>query len=448
MDKVEDVDSSKAPYVVLIGNVGVGKSTIVEKLTGEEGLSSDSSKSKTKTSNYLWVRDKSLLIADTPGCNPLEEKLEHNIEIASALNFKPVSKIFIVVKADIRIDQTIGFVRTHVHLFNDLLPLDAFSVLVTHMDNVELPEKKFLKALEKDLGFKHCVYSALPKEKDSPKTDFLLSQILPLCGEKHHFTIDGDSFLRLFRVSDEKLTIMKVIKNYVQNFNDYKTAFDEQRKNFSSELMDLYCEFKVFMMEQIEEAKIKMTAKLSFTYMGKKGIIEAGYLAIMVNQLRATMFDIRMEALASCNNHGVDDLRKCPHCGLVWAKFEGCNGQTTCGSRPTVEYDRRNPDITEFATFTFDISSGELQISKNGTKSAAPVASRSEKHIGCGKPINWNNMLSVPVPAEFSTQPKIDLCDITTNPSDKDFTSVFKHIEKELNKADKKAKKRFFKLKR
>ena len=86
------VSSKKAPYVLLVGNCGVGKSTIVEKLTGIEDRSASAALSFTKNSEFFWVPDKSLIIADTPGSNPLTDKLEHNLQIAHAFNYREVNK--------------------------------------------------------------------------------------------------------------------------------------------------------------------------------------------------------------------------------------------------------------------------------------------------------------------------------------------------------------------
>ena len=71
---------SSNPYVVLIGDIGVGKSTLVEKLTRWRNLSSDSSKSFTKHARLFHSRR--LQICDTPGSNPMEERFEHNVWIA------------------------------------------------------------------------------------------------------------------------------------------------------------------------------------------------------------------------------------------------------------------------------------------------------------------------------------------------------------------------------
>ena len=50
-------------YVVLIGDVGTGKSTIVEKLTNERGRASDKDTSVTKSSEVFWTMDGSIVIS-------------------------------------------------------------------------------------------------------------------------------------------------------------------------------------------------------------------------------------------------------------------------------------------------------------------------------------------------------------------------------------------------
>ena len=82
-----------SPYVVLLGDVGTGKSTIVEKVANVTNLVSDGDSSVTKSSKVFFSSDGSLLVGDTPGSNAMEDKFKHNLWIAAALNFKPVSKV-------------------------------------------------------------------------------------------------------------------------------------------------------------------------------------------------------------------------------------------------------------------------------------------------------------------------------------------------------------------
>ena len=84
-------NADSVPYVVLMGDVGTGKSTVVEKLTGKTGRSSDANQSVTTTTETFRTPDGSLIVSDTPGSNAMRDKLAHNVWIASALNYLPVS---------------------------------------------------------------------------------------------------------------------------------------------------------------------------------------------------------------------------------------------------------------------------------------------------------------------------------------------------------------------
>ena len=84
--------SRDAPYIVLVGDVGSGKSSVVEKLTGEKNRSSNAKESFTRSSEPFWCKDGKLVVSDTPGSNAMKDKVEHNVWIAGAMNFRPVSR--------------------------------------------------------------------------------------------------------------------------------------------------------------------------------------------------------------------------------------------------------------------------------------------------------------------------------------------------------------------
>ena len=107
-------------YIILAGDVGTGKSTLVEKMADVSGQSSDAPTSYTKETKVFWSRDRKLLIGDTPGANSMADKLQHNTQIAAACDYEPVSKIFIVVKADTRIDNVVHDVRKYAEQLIDL----------------------------------------------------------------------------------------------------------------------------------------------------------------------------------------------------------------------------------------------------------------------------------------------------------------------------------------
>ena len=100
-------------YIVLLGDVGTGKSTLVEKISGETGISSSQSTSCTKVSNLYESFDKRIVICDTPGSNAMTDKFKHNAWIAGAINYSPVSRILICVLAQPRIANVIDVVKKY-----------------------------------------------------------------------------------------------------------------------------------------------------------------------------------------------------------------------------------------------------------------------------------------------------------------------------------------------
>ena len=410
------------PYVVLLGDVGTGKSTLLEKLTEQRGKSSQANESFTRSSEVFWAPDGRLIVADTPGSNALKDTLEHNVQIAGALNYRPVSRIFIVVKAETRIDSVVDNVRKYADRFLEL-PMDVVGVVVTHMDTVDWTEKDFAPRIEHDLGIDSVVFSSMTTNRET-----LQNNILKTCTERHDLTVDDANFFKLFKIHNHHRKILKSTSDEVKRFSDKKRAFDEERKAFSGkDLVDLVFEFQAYMTDEIVEAQKRMSKTNNFTFEGDGAANEAGHIANMVNQLRMVLYDIRTECLGYQSEHGVSELRKCPHCGIIWTKVEGCEGATTCGNRPSNVNDVRDPAYAELGTFLFRWrDDGRLSITKFSRKTVKSQRS-SRPQFGCGKSINWKEMATVAVPSEFSETVKVGTSDIKILPP------TAKNFQKELS---------------
>ena len=182
------------PYVVFLGDVGTGKSTIVEKMTGESCRNSDSSMSDDKRSlKILRVPDGSLTIVDTPGMNALGDTLESHPWIT--------------------IDNVISNVRKYADSFVRL-SVNVMAVLVTHMDIPYIKWKEeFTHKLRNTVGIGAVVFCA----KDATG-ETLVWDVLNTCTEEHYFNVDSENF-----------------SNEVTSFREKKNAFDKARKAFNSE---------------------------------------------------------------------------------------------------------------------------------------------------------------------------------------------------------------------
>ena len=238
-------------YVVLIGDVGTGKSTVVEKMTGGVlGRSSDAKESVTKETTLFWSQDKRLVVADTPGANSMGDKLSHNTQIAWAFNYAPVSKVFTTVKADTRLDNVVDDVRKYAEQLGDL-DLDVIGVIVTHMDTVKWSKVDFLSALHGELGISDTVFTGIETDGRT-----LTQDVLKVCKKTFPLYVDGNNFFKLFKISNNNMKILRSCKKQVDLFKSIKEWFDRERTQFPQNLQaDLAFEFQAFMNNQIVEAQ-------------------------------------------------------------------------------------------------------------------------------------------------------------------------------------------------
>merc|ERR1712100_990220 len=102
--------------------------------------------------------------------------------------------------------------------------------------------------------------------------------------------------------------------------------------------MDQCFEFNTFMTDRIAMLQTQLAGKYGWDFIKDKDEDitvdqQVGYVAYLANLLRSELFQVRTLLLEFHlqSEFCESDLRKCPHCGLIWYKFEGCDGMTTCG---------------------------------------------------------------------------------------------------------------------
>lgn len=219
------------PYIVLLGDVGVGKSTLFEKLTGATGKSSRSDVSFTRVSEVYETLDRSMTICDTPGINAMDSRFEHNCNVAHALNYQAVSKILLVVKADNRLDTVVEKVSEALSCFiPEDLPLELLSVCVTHMDTVQYDKNRLLQVLEDKVGIESVVTNSMNKTvKD------LMSDLAAECEnvEPKEMNVNNEMFLKLFKISNSNIKVLRQVKKEVNRFKLIKEQFNQRRQHKS-----------------------------------------------------------------------------------------------------------------------------------------------------------------------------------------------------------------------
>ena len=193
-------DGGSEPFVILVGDVGSGKSTLFEKLTGTEGRSSSAKESFTRDSVVCKLEGQ-IKICDTPGSNAMTNGLEHNAWIAKAINHQKVSKLFIIVRADKAIENVLENVNNYRENFLDF-PEEALSVCVTHMDLVSWKCSDLLGIIEEETGIqsKSVIFS-----KPEISCDVLLHDFIKQCDKEHTLT----ALPKHFKVNDMNIKISK-----------------------------------------------------------------------------------------------------------------------------------------------------------------------------------------------------------------------------------------------
>lgn len=432
-------------YVILMGDAGAGKSTLVEKVTGKKGRSSASSTSATKASALFRSVEAdgkgSFIICDTPGTNSATERFQHNLHIAHALNFQLVNLILIVVKADTRIETVLDRVGDYMGRFlPEDLPEELLGLCITHMDQVNWKEGEVIKHLNNNFGIKSVITTS-----NETQGHALACKIGKECSKTpHRINVDSEMFLKLFKIQNNNLKVLRETKQEVARFEKMKNCFFEELSNITeSEKGDLIFEFQAWMREEIIESQKKISNSNNFTFRNDSTMaIEAGHIANLANQLREILRYVRIAAMDYHKNVETD-FRKCPYCGLVWHLVEGCEGNTRCGERPLdYKWDGKSALMATFEFFW--VKADEiLRIRRTGEINRAQKLSRyfnqspsRQSQQGCGNTIAWKDMKPVTVPQEFIPRKAITTDDVKLIPEqhteswDKKFQKEIKGMSK------------------
>ena len=383
---------NSTPYIVLLGDVGSGKSTLVEKLAEVKSRSSAANQSETRTAEVFESKNGKLLICDTPGSNSMTEQFKHNLHIAHALNFEPVSCILIVVKADARIDNVIANITKYaLGLIPDDLPIELMGVCVTHMDAVLWTTSDILRHMKKELGIESAVFSSV-----NTTGEILEENLLAECENRQPavLSIDGEIFLRLFQLSRRDSKVLYEARREVGRFQKMKQDFDRKMDGCAGqEKFNLVFEFHAYIEDEIVEAQRRLSSNNNFSYTeGPEMASEAGHIANMTYNLRKVIREVSAAAeeyVSQTQEYRVD-LRQCPYCSAVWENTEGCSDAKSCGGLPIKTEQILGNGSKDMATyqFTWDTACEKLLI-----KLLPDV--HAKKQFVCGNEVVWARMKPV-----------------------------------------------------
>jgi len=331
---------------------------------------------------------------DTPGGDALEGALEDNMEVMKALNGGPVSLMLLTAKAEKRIEQVKKQVEEYMERFIDFS--DIACLLITHMDvpGRTWTEEEICDHLNQYFGGNLKVVFSGRDTSGEQLCDAIYSKL----AAPRDFSIDNRNFLHYFKICRMDLRVLKKIREKVSAYRKDVTGFQNQLSKWSpSEIPDQCFQFNTFMTNRIAQLQGELAGEFDWDMQTDKDDEmtvdqQIGYVAHLSSQLKAELFKIRTLLLQFYADSEVSNLRKCPYCGLIWGKWEGCDGLTTCGSRPSRAKQWRNG---QQATFTFHACSEPYLVERTAVQTASGNPFARGKGAGCGADIKWSTMQPV-----------------------------------------------------
>ena len=111
-----DVLKKSSNNIILFGEVGSGKTTIINKLCNKKFETKESGYSCTKNIQYAYIPDGSIII-DFPGLNAAEDIIKHLTIQKFILSIIPVKMICLVIKSDTRFDNILKITFQMIKIF-------------------------------------------------------------------------------------------------------------------------------------------------------------------------------------------------------------------------------------------------------------------------------------------------------------------------------------------
>lgn len=396
--------------IILFGEVGCGKTTLINKLCSVSLLTREGGYSCTRDVQFASTNDNSLII-DFPGLDAAEEVVKHLKVQKSTLSVIPVRIICFVLKYeryDLMQKKAITMFKIFYEHRKNICIIVTFSETLDGVKKAEIVHifKTKLKLEEKNVIFSSTSISSSELLTKLNAIKNSVSNIDSIKFSERHLIQSAGTESIAFEITEQR-------ENYIDK---YKKAIELFRKEFNkandySLKFALYYSFRDFKDSLVE----------TFSEMVKKTDVDTDSAIVEIitfnNELYIPFNDIteRFEKemkIESVTFNGGNDNRykRCPNCGRIWFKIKGCNSMR-CGNRTKkkdIFFGMFKTYLVRFTGEVFNIETLKEKKSDEGTDSAffGPTEeekqqnqSRGSKHQivpeGCGSSLKWDTLEDV-----------------------------------------------------
>ena len=406
VNKTFDEIKNSSNNIILFGSVGCGKTTLINKLSKNDGFSC------TRDVQYCSTSDGSIII-DFPGLNTAEDIVKHLKIQSSTLSVIPAKMICLVTKLTTRYDDIVKDLQQMVRIFES--NRDNLAFIVTFCEDLTLQqEAEIQKIIEKKMKInpQNIIFSSnkmssemlldkinniKSKMTNIEKIEIKDIDLLNIVGNDGNINVieERDKFLDEFKNSLEKF---KEKFNKAED-NSLKFALYFAFVDYKEELLERFSEI---VQKKVEDTDTAIVEIVSF----KNEIFSDfnGFTKLVQSNLKAETanFDNKEE-----NNR----YKKCPHCGTIWFKVKGCNSMN-CGRRTKLRdifSGRFKNYVVKFIQGSFKIDTlSNVSDTNVGEDTEFEGLTEEEKRMnmnrngksliqpqGCGRNLDWTQMEDV-----------------------------------------------------
>lgn len=427
--------------IILLGEVGSGKTTLMNKLTGADFQTGRDCTSVTSDVQICSSLDYSSIIFDFPGFKVLDDIIPvFKVQYKTLRNIPIRGICFVVERRDrpeLMVDSLIGLKETFDGYSNNII------IIITKTDEMDDAKKDETRDyILKKTGFDKIIFS------DINKNGFVIlnyiNSFIQGMEVLSEVTPKSREFLKYFkRATDDRMKQYK--REFTEEFEDTIEIFQEKFNQPSTDkalkraLFFALKDYKNNLIERYYEV-----AKREQDY--SEYVLE--HVLSFSNQIFHDFDEFRVKAekemdICLTNYKGeINRFKKCPHCGTIWFKISGCDGTTKCGERNSVKdrfYGNYKDYNVKYENKQLTITNNNINqnqiLSGNGISGLSQAEAQENnnriingKHLiepkGCGNYITWRDMEDV------TDKVNEILKDIPNNDYDIKFKEILKKEEK------------------